>query len=83
MAWISFLDQNYHGKDLRAGEIYDANERFAWRKPGERGKHSFSGATELYGRETAAYATSFISAEHANKLAVEAYQKYLALKAKV
>lgn len=68
---------------LAAGTVYKEYQSFAWGHSGESGHHSLKDEAIFKKHWDFAYSVSFESPEHARKLAVEAYQKYLALKAGV
>ena len=74
-------------KDVKEGEICSEREYFSWYKVGERGSHTLSNVDSLppYTRNhwDKLHSNSCISLDHARKLCVEAYQKWLVLKAGV
>jgi hypothetical protein len=67
--------------DLRGGLIYgeqgDDRELRVMAQLTERGRTEIVGRTEAYPDGVGANVTSFVSAEHARKLAAEAHQSYL------
>jgi hypothetical protein len=72
---------------VAAGQMEDYPSTVGWASPGERGGHTLEDVDQEYFNRFSGCdffseinASSFVSQEHARKLCVEGYQKYLALK---